>query len=420
MIPFVLLVALMTVGFRQSHQAWAWTPPSASMPRGTGTSSLSLLRMSPSTSSLIEEQPSSPEVPAATTTRATRTNVTATSKSANDYTHSFTTNLEARRRELEEINGAVEEISRNTMEPAIISLGATKAFHKENDHLEQALAIAATSTKAMFQAMRFVASETVHVIQSFDAKTTTFVNKKHANSRAEEPITTYGEAFAKIAKSGRGVLKLMDFVRESLVAPRVAMSEVTTAASSSPQATKVRGTHRVREMPKSISATLAVVRGVDTPLMTSSTAPASTTSNAVTASQVIYRPTISLSPAEAKTVWGYTGEKEEESVSLQHHLQDMAIRVGQWTEHAFATIVTQHLTRDFDPVTDDEEGLQRKHDFAPYHQRQQQNSKTAEATGPGPTYFLNVHDTETALPKASQRYRPRIMEAQNNVFFFAN
>ena len=405
-----VLVALVAVGFRQSREALAWIPPSASMPRGTGTGT-GTLRMSPSASSLIEEQPSSPGVPAAatTTTRATRTNVTmssTTTTSADDYTHSFTTNLEARRRELEEANGVVEEGTsrRSTMEPTM----RTTSFHKEDHRLEQAWAMAAASTQTMFQAVGFVANETVQAIQSFDASTTTFVRKTAIV--AEEPITTYGDAFAKMAKSGRGVLKLLDLVRESLVAPRVALSEATAAAT-----TKVRGTRRIRDMPSRITATLAVVQGVDSTRLTS--APAK-----VTASQVAYRPTISLSPAKAKTVWGYAAEKEEafpeKSFSWEHHLKDMASNAGQWTEHVFATMVPQDFTRDFDPG--DKEGRQRQHDFSyrqqQQQQQQQQKAKTAEATGPGPTYFLNFHDT----PVARQSRTPKMTKAQDNVFFFAN
>ena len=254
--------------------------------------------------------------------------------------------------------------------------------------LDQALELATTGVATVWTAIAFVAKGTVEATKALNATTTS------------QTDGTYREAFSKISKSGQGILKLgMELVRDVWAAsPPVPQTTATT--------TKFRGTHKIDEELPSISATLPVGDKV-----LASTA------------AVTYRPTISLSPAEASVVWGYTVEEEETTVtsvfpSITTHqdfsldqLKEMATNAGQWTGNVLAS-----AAKDIGEVLDDSRRAvdRLREDFA----YQQAVNAEVLPTGPGPAYFLNVHETTSPAVSFAANIAPRPME--KSTFFFAN
>ena len=444
-----LLVAAIALFFSQNQEVLAWIPvPLASMecPADSSSSSSLLLKMSSSADvsysvekqSLLVESRAPTVVGTSTTTTdisisnstmlMTAATTTATCVNpVDDYTEIFTSCLEERRRELEEVNNDVNVASleqqplRTTYSDNKMPTPTKPAKKKEGQQqqLEQALAMTASGIKIAFEAIRFIVNETVQAAQSWDdVATTTFDQKKKktivtdisrrsgggdgdSDSREAESITTYGEAFAKIAKSGRGLLKLVEVVKDSLLL--VASRGVAGDMSASSEA-RFRGTHSVPERSGGVSATLAIVNGKDT-----------------IPSQVTYRPTISLSPAKASALWGYTVEREPTFSSLEQRFKDMTSNAGQWAEHVLAVAGQTIQNKILESAVKVEVEVE---------DTQKRAATTATtATGPGPAYFLNVQDNrkeeQRSLPVSyhhRHHYRRHHdgMFNQDKVFFFAN
>ena len=338
------------------------------------------------------------------------------------YSKNFASSLEAKVKELKEAN---IQASKTTAASANLSSSSATANEKKLEEekeeeeegvvvvtsapklpvsdveLQQAAKLAITGVQTMWNAVQFVAKGTAQAAKALKVAEMTL---EHSSDPSKD--VTYEQAMAKISKSGQGLMKLgFELVRE--------ITATTTKPSLAPDivetASVMVGTHRVVDVPTTISATLQVTGAI----------PKATAS-------VTYRPTISLNAADALTEWGYTGQHQTSIVSLEQEvaldqIRDMAVNSASHVVGSVAHYLSQVWEDSWQQAQamrhKKEEELAQQNAIAAQQRvqesfRKQENVFTAgtASTGIIPAYFLKVPQEEMI----------RHHQEKSPGFFFAN